>query len=260
MLPAKEIWDLTPRSNLEEIHSLWMTWMPVLAIPLEEQWDKGVSKSARREMRVLPGVHSQKCGKCTGCTQVIDEESYNPMRYRRCSQMKRVPKSGVNSSLWNVVADAWQNGSRVLRGLDLLLHKPAKFWVKTLQLIANDQFRWGKSEDKVMNHNVQIFDKITRAGVLPWRVAHPNFKDSFDSADALSTVLRVCSETLVEKDGVFTTFSPSYWIGIPQLRKVEVTVHHDLICGCQVAPMPVLVFEWISTVLRPFGATGWNGN
>jgi hypothetical protein len=37
-------------------------------------------------------------------------------------------------------------------------------------------------------------------------------------------------------------------------------VHHDMICGCPVPPMPSLVFEWVSTVLKPFGATGWTGN
>jgi len=261
MLPAKEIWDLTPVEDLEKIHSLWMTWMPILAVSLEEQWNKGVSKSARREMRVLPGAHNQKCGKCAQCTRVSSESEPNYMRrYISCAKTKPVSSSGVNSSLWNVTADAWQNGSRVLRGLDLFLHKPAKFWGKTLQLIANDQYQMGQSSSKTMDPNVEIFDKITRAGVLPWRVAHPNCRESFDSVNALSTLLRVCSETMVLKDGISTPFSPNSWIGIPQLRKAEVTVHHNLICGCPVPPMPPLVFEWISTVLQPFGATGWTGN
>jgi hypothetical protein len=234
MLPAKEIWDVTPNEDLEKIHALWESWMTLLSVTLETQWEKGVSKSARRQMRVLPGAHYQNG--------------------------KSVPKSGVNSSLWNVVADAWQNGSRVLRGLDLLLRKPAKFWGKTLQLIANDQFAWGQASNKTMDPNVQIFDQLTRARVLPWRVAHPNFRDSFDSVHALTTLLKVCSEARVTKDGVTTSFNPSSWIGIPQIRKAEVTVHRDLICGCPVPPMPPLVFEWVSKVLKPFGATGWTGN
>ena len=263
LLPGKEIWDLTPVEELESIHKIWTEWMGLFAIVLEEQWEKGVKKSARRNMRVLPGSHWQNCGKCDGC-KIKSNSPTNTHYYSRyhhyCSNTKEVGKSGVNSSLWNAVADAWQNGSRVLRGLDLVLHKPAKFWGKTLQLIANDQFAMADHSGKSMDPNVNIFDKITRDGILPWRVAHPKFKDTFDSVQALTTVLKYCSEAKIIKDGIEKPFGLNSWIGIPQIRKAEVTIHNDLICGCVVPPMTPLVYDWVNQVIKPFGATGWSGN
>jgi hypothetical protein len=238
MLPANEIWSQTPREYLEDIHETWSSWMQVLAIALEKQWSKGVSKCSRRQMRVPPGKHYQHA---TG---------------------KQVAKSGVNSSLWNVVADAWSNGTRNLRGLDLILGKPAKFWCKTLQLIANDQFAWGVSAEKKMDPNVEVFHELTRT-ILPWRVAHPNFKDSFDNALALQTLL-ACFRKDGYKRAVLCetgskTKSIKSWIGIPSIRKADVKVHHDMICGCIVPPMSQEAYDWVTHVLKPFGATGWSG-
>jgi hypothetical protein len=251
MLPAKEIWDLTTSEHLEVIHAMWSSWMPLLAVALEDQWTTGVEKCARRQMRVLPGKHAQSCGKCKGCIDSKQRlEKYNYKYYISCTSRKQVFGSGINSSLWNVVADAWQNGSRVLRGLDLVLQKPAKFWGKTLQLIASDQFKMADTANKSMDPNVEIFDKITRAGIFPWRVAHPVYRDSFDSVKALLTVLKCCSETRLQ-------FLAASWIGIPQLRKADVTVHHDLICGCVVPPMPQLVLtgflKSLSLLVQPVG-------
>ncbi|VBB18052.1 hypothetical protein YASMINEVIRUS_515 [Yasminevirus sp. GU-2018] len=228
-LPASDILCHTPHAQLEEIRALWLEWMPLFAIALEDQWQRGVWKSARRQMRVLPG---------------------NRPRFSFNAQSTTVRrKTGVNSSLYNVVADAWQNGARFLRGIESCIGAEARCWLKTLQLIANDQFRTGGSGAK-MDPSVAVYSALTRAGVLPWRVAHPKFASSFNSAEAVTTVIRICEE---KKTGTGT------WIGVPQLRKGEVTKHHDMICGVVVPPMPQVVYDWICKVIQPYGASGWSG-
>lgn len=260
MLPAREIWSDVPRNVLEDIHSKWLKWMPLLALSLEDEWIKGAWKCPRRSMRVLPGKHQRKCGKCKGCTNDKNDQGY--WYYRHCNNPISVAASGVNSSLWNVVADAWTNGSRILRGLDLFLGNNSKCWLKVLQMVANDQFRWATSEEKPVDPNVKIFDLLTRQKIFPWHVAHPQFAESFDNTKALATLLTICDKDLrqTQSDGSSTQYNPKSWIGLPCLRKAEVKTHTDMICGVSVCPMSQETFEWVSNVLKPFGATGWNEN
>lgn len=253
LIPAQEIWAKTPIEFLEEIRSIWLGWMPLISLVLEEQWKVGVWKCARRQMRVLPGDHSQKCGKCNPCKGIVDETASGYggwySHINRCTSTVSVKKSGVNSSLYNVAADAWQNGARFLRGLDLYLGKVARFWGKTLQLIANDQFRMGGSGAK-MDPSVAIYMALTRQGVLPWRVVHPDYSANFDNSTAVRTVMKICGEQKTKSDT---------WIGIPRIRKGEVTVHENMICGVVVPPMSQETFKWIVSILQPFGSTEWTG-
>lgn len=227
MIPAKEIWEHVDESFLRAIRFEWMNWMKVFSIVLEIQWKKGVSKSSRRSMRVLPGAHFQQVG----------------------GLPKRVGKSGVNSNLWNVVADSWNSGASYLRGVDIVLHEPVSFWGKTLQLVANDQFMWGSAVGKSKCSDVPLFRELTKT-VLPWHIVHPDYSDEFDSVSALQTFFKSVSDLAID--------NPRSWLDIPSLRSANVTVHRDLICGCPIPPMTQEMYDYLTSA-GIFGATGWSG-
>lgn len=224
MIPAKELWMHVDGAFLSSIAQEWKTWMQLFSIVLEEQWTKGVAKSSRRSMRVLPGAHYQRA---TG---------------------KSVKKSGVNSNLWNVAADSWNLGAKFQRGLDIFLHKPLTFWGKTLQLIANDQFMWGQHAGKGVGSDTDLFRELTKE-VLPWHVVHPWYYSTYDSQFAMQVFL-----TSAEKLGVKNAGT---WLATPILHTANVTVHRDLICGCPVPSMSQEVYDYLATEFKPFGATGW---
>jgi hypothetical protein len=226
MIPAKEVLEHVSEDFLRAIRSEWIKWMQIFSIVLEEQWNKGVQKSSRRSMRVLPGAHWQR------------------------PSMKRVAKSGVNSSLWNVVADSWNSGATYLRGVDVVLRFPVSFWGKTLQLVANDQFQWGSAVGKSVCPDVPLFRELTKE-VLPWHIVHPDFSDEFDSAYALSVFFKSVSDLKIE--------NVRSWVEISALRSAKITSHHDMICGCAVPPMPQEFFDYLSENSGIFGATGWCG-
>lgn len=223
MIPAKEVWEHVDDSFLRSIRFEWMNWMTLFSIVLEKQWKKGVQKSSRRSMRVLPGAHFQG----TKC----------------------ISKSGVNSNLWNVVADSWNSGASFMRGIDIVLREPVAFWGKTLQLVANDQFQWGASVNKAISPDVTLFRALTKS-VLPWHIVHPDFSEEFDSAYALGEFFKSVRDSKIE--------NVRSWLDIPALRSAKVTSHHDMICGCAVPPMPQELFDYISSA-GIFGATGWSG-
>lgn len=225
MIPAKEIFEQVPEPFLSAISYEWRSWMELFSIVLDREWLKGVSKSSRRSMRVLPGAHYQRTtGKC-------------------------VRRSGVNSNLWNVVSDSWNSGARFLRGIDIICKRPFVFWGKVLQLIANDQFQWGQCAGKGVGNDVGLFRELTKVA-KPWHVVHPNFADEFDSTFALVTLFE-CART----QGVTNLNS---WLDVPALRTAAVTVHRDLICGCPVPQMSQDLYDYVATVVKPFGATGWD--
>jgi hypothetical protein len=223
MIPAKEIWEHVDETFLIAIRAEWLNWMTVFSIVLEKQWKKGVKKSSHRLMRVLPGTHWQGS--------------------------KRVAKSGVNSNLWNVVADSWNSGASYLRGIDVVLQKPVSFWGKTLQLVANDQFMWGSTVGKSTCSDVPLFRELTKE-ILPWHIVHPEYKEEFDSVRALQTFFKCTSELGIE--------NPKSWLELPALRSAEVKIHRDLICGCSVPAMSQELFDYLSNS-GIFGATGWSG-
>lgn len=228
MIPAKEVWEHVDESMLKSIRFEWMNWMTVFSIVLEKQWQKGVQKSSRRSMRVLPGSHFQRQSGKIG---------------------KQVAKSGVNSNLWNVVADSWNSGASFMRGIDILLREPVSFWGKTLQLVANDQFQWGSAVGKQISPDVLLFRAVTQK-VLPWHIVHPDYSEEFNSAFALQEFFKSVHALQIE--------NARSWLDIPALRSAKVTSHHDMICGCAVPPMPQELFDYF-TESGIFGATGWSG-
>lgn len=223
MIQAKEVWEHVDESILRAIRFEWMNWMTVFSVVLEKQWKKGVQKSSRRSMRVLPGTHWQG--------------------------QKHVAKSGVNSNLWNVVADSWNSGASFMRGIDIVLGEPVSFWGKTLQLVANDQFQWGSSAGKQISPDVLLFRDVTKS-VLPWHIVHPDYSDEFDSAIALREFFKSVQELEIK--------NVRSWLEIPALRSAKVTSHHDMICGCAVPPMQQELFDYLAKS-GVFGATGWSG-
>jgi hypothetical protein len=159
ILPSREIYADLAKSDLMDIRTAWMDWAPHLAHFLDTQWKKGVWKSARRQMRVLPAG------------------------------------SGVNSAGWNSVADAWQNMVRFLQLTNA--HLPTEdgsplLPLKVPQLIANDQFQWGQAAGKKMPSSVAVFRDITKAGVLPWNAFLPD--RDFNFVTAVTTLAKACDE------------------------------------------------------------------
>lgn len=229
IVPAIEVWQHVDVTFLRAIRFEWMQWMKLQAIVLEEQWLKGVQKSSRRSMRVLPGEHR---------------------RYKN-GTFETIKRSGVNSILWNAVADSWNSAASFMRGTDIILHEQPTFWGKTLQLIANDQYMWGQYEGKKMHSDVELFRSITKE-MLPWHICHPDYSDEFDGTYALQVFFKNVADLKITK--------VDSWLTIPVLRKADVTSHHDMICGCAVPPMSQELYDYFASSTGVFGATGWDGN
>lgn len=205
-------WEVFSTISVEDAHVIYQTsmvWLTHMASFLLEQWVKGYDKCTRRLCRVPPRG------------------------------------SKVNSSGLNAVADAWMN----LRRFQTVSAKRASIEgapliLKTMQLIADDQFRWAGS----VNPNAKVFKDITGAGVLPWNaVLQP---ESFDTRAALTAVVDA-----VRVHGS----SVDSWIGIAKLRTGEVSKPVDMICGCAVPPMSEECAEFLKD-LGIFGARDWKGN
>ena len=212
ILPTQEIFEAVSTETVLDIHERWTAWMKVFSQFLHSEWKKGVGKSSRRLMRVLPkGSH-------------------------------------VNSTGWNSVADAWQNGCRFLRlATSVCGIRDQPIYLKVLQLIANDQFMWGGMEHKEMDPNVAVFHDITSQGFLPWNAIRD--PEHFDSARAIIALAESCSKNRC---------SLQKWLGLPTERTEDVRVHVDMICGCAVPPMSVECAQFL-TSLGIFGSNEWSG-
>lgn len=208
-LPVKDVFDMISVEDARTIYDMSMTWLGETAIFLEDQWSKGVAKCSRRQMRVPP------------------------------------KGSRVNSTGYNAVADTFQN----LRRFQVVAAQRAGIEgapviLKVLQLIADDQFRWGNGS---VNPNTLVFKDITSNGVLPWHaVLHP---ETFDKLHAMTVLLEAC-----RKHGV----SIDSWLGLAKLRHGEVSHPVDMICGCAVPSMSSECADFLKE-LGLFGAGPYTG-
>ncbi len=220
--PLPEIYAMIPKEACFDIYQKWMSWAKHLGRFMDEQWNKGVWKSARREMRVLP------------------------------------KGSPVNSTGFNATADAWSNMCRYVRvAVSTGEIKGAPLFLKSLQLIANDQFKMGQACGKGVHADVAVFDSLTRTsrsadgvlveGILPWTaVIEPS---KFDTMSVLTRLSKACADNNVELDT---------WLGLPKVRTEEVKTHVDMICGCAVPSMSTEASDWLKS-LGIFGAREWDG-
>jgi hypothetical protein len=236
--PDPEIYKLISKEACVYIYDKWISWAKHLALFLDDQWNKGVWKSARRQMRVLPRG------------------------------------SPVNSSGYNAAADAWSNMCRFVRvAVSVGRIKDAPLLLKTLQLIANDQFKWGQEADKGVHSDAGVFDSLTRRtrsnvfevvdgsklsevvdgsklsevvdGVLPWNaILNPS---KFDTMTVLTRLSKACENNSVSLDA---------WLGLPKVRTELTRSHVDMICGCKVPQMSTETADWLKT-LGLFGAGTW---
>jgi len=214
-LPTWEVFSAISVEDASVIYQTSMVWLNHMASFLQEQWEKGFDKCVRRLCRVPPRG------------------------------------SKVNSSGLNAVADAWMN----LRRFQTVSAKRASIEgapliLKVMQLIADDQFRWGGAS---VNPNADVFKAITSSGILPWHaVLHP---ESFDTRQALTAVLDAVRALGPEKA---KRSSVDSWIGIAKLRVGEVSKPVDMICGCAVPSMSVECADFLKGV-GMFGAGPWTG-
>ena len=236
--PNPEIYMLLSKEACSDIYSKWMDWAKHLALFLDDQWNKGVWKSARRQMRVLPRG------------------------------------SPVNSSGYNAAADAWSNMCRFVRvAVSVGGIKNAPLLLKTLQLIANDQFEWGQAANKGVHSDAAVFDSLTRRtrskvsdvsdgsdvsevvdgskvsevvdGILPWNaILNPS---KFDTMTVLTRLTKACDNNSVSLEA---------WLGLPKVRTESTRIHVDMICGCVVPQMSSETADWLKS-LGLFGAGTW---
>ena len=208
--PLPEVYGSLAKETKDEIKSIWYTWAKHFGLFLNDQWNLGVWKSARRQMRVLPRG------------------------------------SPVNSSGYNAVADAWNNMCRFMHTIDQDSTGPV--FLKTLQLIANDQWRWGQIEGKGVHSDVEAFDTLTRTGhhsdgsvatgILPWEILTEPAKFERSVIEALKV--------------------PASWLGVSKSRTEETRIHGDMICGVAVPEISVETAN-LAKSLGVFGAGEWNG-
>ena len=221
VLPLPEIYTKIPKEDIENIYFSWMKWAALFGKFLDIQWDRGVWRCARRQMRVPPSFKRSQSG-----------YSGKP----------------VNSSGYNAVIDGWNNmvqGTRVAVSVGGISGVP--LFLKGLQLIADDQFRWGQRDGKGCHPDVLVFDAITRQGIVPWWVVtKPN---EIDTMKVITSLSQACTDAGVPLES---------WLGLPKMRTEEVKHHVNMICGCLVPTMSVECADFLKS-LGIFGARDWAG-
>ena len=221
VLPLPEIYTKIPKEDVDNIYSSWMKWAALFGKFLDIQWDRGVWTCARRKMRVPPSFRRRQSG-CSG--------------------------KPVNSSGYNAVVDGWNNmvqGTRVAVSVGGISGAP--LFLKGLQLIADDQFRWGQQDGKGCHPDVLVFDAITRQGIVPWWVVTK--PDEIDTMKVITSLSQACTDAGVPLES---------WLGLPKMRTEDVRHHVDMICGCSVPAMSVECADFLKS-LGIFGAGDWTG-
>lgn len=209
ILPVEEVFSKIPQGDAIRVYEHSMKWLKLCGMFYREQYFKGVDKCVRRLCRVPPRG------------------------------------SKINVTAVNNVADAWMN----LRRFQTISAKYGKITnapviLKIMQLIADDQFRWGAGK---IDPNAHVYKGLTAQKVYPWdAVLAP---ESFDTRKALTVVLDECKKAKVGVES---------WIGIAKIRKGEVTVPVDMICGVAVPPMTKECADWL-VGMGVFGAHEWEG-
>jgi len=221
VLPLPEIYTKIPKEDIDYIYSSWMKWAALFGKFLDIQWDRGVWRCSRRKMRVPPSFRRHQTG-----------YSGKP----------------VNSSGYNAVIDGWNNmvqGTRVAVSVGKINGAP--LFLKGLQLIADDQFRWAQQDGKGCHPDVLVFDAITRQGIVPWRVVTK--PDEIDTMKVITSLSQACTDAGVPLES---------WLGLPKKRTRDVRHHVDMICGCSVPAMSVECADFLKS-LGIFGAGDWTG-
>ena len=209
ILPINEVYSKIPQEDAVRVYQHSMKWLNLCGRFYSEQWSKGVAKCVRRSCRVPP------------------------------------KGTKVNTTAVNCVADAWMN----LRRFQTISASHGKIpnaplILKLMQLVANDQFKWGAGK---IDSNARVFKSLTTQGIYPWEaVLSPTI---FDTRKALTVLMEACKEA---ECGVET------WLGIAKLRKGDVTAHVDMICGCPVPPMSKECADFLVS-MGMFGAREWAG-
>lgn len=161
LIPDVELWLHVPSETCEALLVEIQVMRRVIAIYLDIQWERGVWKSTRRGMRVLPSGARRGC---VGC-------------------QRRKP---ISSSGWNVVAEAFCKLSDFSQVIHVRLGLPCPFRREVPQLIADDQFRmFVRMHGDTDRPDVTGFDALTRAGLFPWR-------SDFDDARAMVVIAEAC--------------------------------------------------------------------
>ena len=208
-LPIDTVYSKITQEHAIYIYNQSMKILKQFSGFLDEQWNKGVKKSVSRLCRVLP------------------------------------KGSGVNSSGYNAVADAFMN----LRRFQTISAKYAKIdnapiILKVMQLIANDQFHMAQGK---VNSNAYVYKELTKNGILPWKaIVNP---ESFDTRKALTVLFQACKEHKCSIES---------WIGAPKQRSAEITNPVDMICGVAVPPMHEETANYLKD-LGIFGSGPWTG-
>jgi len=221
VLPLPEIYTKIPKEDVDTIYSSWMKWASLFGKFLDIQWDRGVWKCARRKMRVPPSYRKRHFG-----------YSGKP----------------VNSSGYNAVVDGWNNMVQCIRvAVSVGGISGAPLFLKGMQLIADDQFKWGQAAGKECHPDVLVFDAITRQGIVPWWVVTK--PDEIDTMKVITSLSQACTTAGVPLES---------WLGLPKMRTEEVKHHVDMICGCSVPAMSVECADFLRS-LGIFGAGDWTG-
>lgn len=221
VLPLPDIYTKIHKEDVENIYSSWMKWATLFGKFLDVQWDRGVWRCARRKMRVPPSFTRRQPG---------------------------YSGKSVNSSGYNAVVDAWNNMVQCIRvAVSIGEISGAPLFLKGLQLIADDQFKWGQCDGKGTHPDVLVFDSITRQGIVPWWVITK--PDKIDTMKVITSLSQAC---------VTNGVSLESWLGLPKLRTQDVKHNVDMICGCSVPAMSVECADFLKS-LGIFGAGDWNG-
>ena len=210
ILPIDEVYSKIPEADAVRVYHTSMKWLTLCGMFYQAQFHKGVDKCVRRLGRVPPRG------------------------------------SKINVTAVNNVADAWMN----LRRFQTISAKYGKIAdapiiLKIMQLVADDQFKWGAGK---IDPNAHVYKALTTQKIYPWdAVLNPT---SFDTRKALTTLIQECAKA---------ECSVESWLGIAKLRKGEVSAPIDMICGVAVPEMSKACADWL-VGMGLFGAHDWAGN
>lgn len=133
LIPSCKTIALVDVPALVGIYNECLSWLNLMSILFEEQWNLGVNDCATKYMKV--------------------------------------PRSGttkINVNAWNACAGAWGNLLRFIKIIGKKLQYEPLQLTKVLKLTAGDQMMWAESAGKGADPDASVFLKLTSNGIMPW--------------------------------------------------------------------------------------------
>ena len=288
--PSKEIFELTPPENIQEICILWQQWMPFIVLVLRDQWDNGIRKSIIQELQCIhitkEVFNTMRCGRCEDCHNTNGDEFYYHRCWRYCKKInmndynKLIGKSTCVSHAFT----AWHHGVRYMRAVEL--KRIEKMTIMHILVKESPNVSNGKTivrSNKKGISNISTFSFLVTNGILQlnqdkktnrsfWK-NHSHFTQSNTSdikllCNSESVIQSSITdsktdsklESHIEQTGKSELQSNSeIQIDIPNLQKMDDFKEndtriqsYDVYWNIKVPDMSIKIYDWFMMFFRVF--------